>query len=499
MVLGIDLGTTYSVCAYIDDNGEAQTIVNSEGAKITPSVVYFESDSSVVVGQAAKENSVTYPDDVISAVKNDMGTKKKYISTYGVEYSPEAVSGFILKKLINDANKALMPEEPIRKAVITIPAYFTDAQRTATEDAARIAGIELVGTINEPTAAALYYAVKSKLEHANILIYDLGGGTFDVTVITIDGSDIRVKSTGGLSRVGGRFFDEELVGYICGVIDEKYDIDLEDEEYIDIYQELFTKVEKAKMQLSSREKAAVSVRTGSFRENIEITRAQFEEIVAKLYKRTEFKVNNALRDAGLTAADLDKVILVGGSSRIPYIEKNLRGLLGKEPSHEVNPDEVVALGAAIYAEQLTGTGSGKTIRDVCSHSIGFVTFDPGINSQVNSIVIKRNSPLPIEASAPFRTIVDGQKEIELSITEGEFRELSDVTVIAVKRVPLPQGLKAQTRGNFRLKLDTSQLVHAFIEIPSMDYVNEFEFQRTSNLSEQDVAMYTGVIADYDVI
>ncbi len=498
MILGIDLGTTYSVCSYLDENGEPQAIVNTEGSRTTPSVVYFESEASIIVGQTAKENSITFPDDVVSAVKNHMGTKKTFHSSYGQEYSPEVISGFILKKLVADANRFLNPEKKLQDVVITIPAYFTDAQRVATEDAAKIAGLNLVRTINEPTAAALYYATKSKLNHANILIYDLGGGTFDVTIVRIDDDNINVKSTGGLSKVGGRFFDEEIVEYICEYIDDKYDVDLEDEEYLDIYQELYTKAEKAKIQLSNQEKANIAVRAGSFKENIVITREFFEGIVAKLYKRTEYIVNKALKDAGITAADLDKVILVGGSSRIPYVENHLKELLGIEPSHEVNPDEVVAMGAAIYGKQLTDSTTEKVIHDVCSHSIGVVTMNPQTMMKENTILIKRNTTLPTDATVPFLTAVNNQEEILLSITEGEFKEVSDVTIISTEKIALPRQLEERTRVNIRLQLDTSQLVHAYLNIPSISYEKEFTFTRSSNLSQAEVDMLTGIIADYDV-
>lgn len=500
MILGIDLGTTYSVCSFLDENGEPQIVINTEGSRITPSVVYFESESSVIVGQAAKDNSITFPSDVISAVKNDMGIKKTYPVSYVEKCTPEVVSSFILKKIVSDANKYLDPEKPINDVIITIPAYFTDAQRVATEDAARIAGLNLIKTINEPTAAALYYATKSKLDHANILIYDLGGGTFDVTIVRIDGNDINVKSTSGISKVGGRFFDEEIVDHIQSYIEDKYDIDLEDEEYLDIYQELFSKAEKAKIQLSSQNKAVISVRGGSFKESITITREFFENIVSKLYRRTEFNVNKALKDAGLTAADLDKVILVGGSSRIPYIENHLEALLGIKPSHEVNPDEVVAMGAAIYGRQLSDNGAsdGKVIHDVCSHSIGVVTIDPSSMTKINSIIIKRNSPVPTDALIPFRTASDNQKEIDISITEGEFREVSDVTIIANEKIRLPEQLAMGTRGNIRLQLDKSQLVHAFLNIPEINYEKEFTFTRSSNLTQQEVDRLTGIIADYEI-
>ncbi|WP_294488281.1 Hsp70 family protein [uncultured Ruminococcus sp.] len=500
MILGIDLGTTYSVCSYIDEKGEPQVITNMEGQRTTPSVVYFESGSSVVVGQAAKENSICFPDDVVSAIKNHMGDKNyRFTTSDGTEYSPEVISGLILKKLASDANDFLGNDVPVKKAVITIPAYFTDAERTATENAAKIAGLELVRTINEPTAAALYYASSSKLEHGNILVYDLGGGTFDVTVIRVDGKDVAVKSTKGLKNVGGRFFDEEIVDLINDYIDDKYDIDLEDDEYKDVYQELFTRAEKAKISLSRQEKTVIPVRTGEFKESFVLQRADFEKIVAKLYKRTEFCVKTAISDAGLTAKDIDKAILVGGSSRIPYIEENLTKLLGMPLSHEVNPDEVVAMGAALYGKYLENSESEqRKISDVCSHSIGIVALEEMTLRKYNRKLIERNTTLPAVSSLPFKTASESQDKIELSITEGEFKELSDVRIISESVIELPAGLPKGTRVEVEIQLDTSQLVHVRLRIPSVGIDREFKFERLSNMSEQDVEKLTGLIADFDV-
>lgn len=501
MVLGIDLGTTYSVAAYMDENGTPNVITNMEGSQTTPSVVYFESESSVVVGQTAKDNSIIHPEDVVSAVKNYMGEKKVFTSTYGQTYTPEVVSSLILKKIVSDAQKRLDLEEPIVDVVVTKPAYFTDAQITATEDAVRIAGLNLVGLINEPTAAALYYAVSAKLNHANILVYDLGGGTFDVTIIRIDDADVNVLSTGGLSKVGGRFFDEALVSLVVDCIEEAHDICLEDEEYTDVYQELFGRVEKAKWQLGSKEKATVAVRVGSIRENVEITRSQFEEIVAKLYRRTEFVVKKALKDANLTAADLDKVLLVGGSSKIPYIESHLQTLLGKAPSHGVHPDLVVAQGAALYANQLmaaknkTETDS-KVIHDVCSHSIGIVTMDKTFRER-NTILIPRNSALPAEAIQSFRT-AGNNRQLKITITEGEFAELTDVIILGSTLLKLPAQVAPGTQVQVSLRLDRSQLVHVFVKVPSLNYEDEFTIERKANLSEEEIRKMTGLIADCSV-
>lgn len=502
MILGIDLGTTYSVGAYIDEKGEPQVITNMEGSQTTPSVVYFESENSVVVGQTAKDNSVINPDDVVSAVKNDMGIKKTYKSTHGKEYTPEMVSSFILKKVVSDAEKRLDLSEPIKDVVVTKPAYFTEAQITATEDAIKIAGLNLVGFINEPTAAALYYAVSTKLNHANILIYDLGGGTFDVTIIRIDDDNVQVKSTGGRSKMGGRFFDQKLVESIVDKVEDKHGISLDDDEYADAYQELYERVEKAKWQLGNQEKASVVVRAGNVRENIIITREEIEKIVENTYKQTERVVKKAIQDAGLKNSDLDKVLLVGGSSKIPYIEKKLQELLGITPSHEVHPDLVVAQGAALYGKQLSdekekNKAKGKVIHDVCSHSIGIITMDPSTYKKVNTILIKRNTTLPTKAKLPFKTA--GENEgIELIITEGEFAEPTDVAIVSTTMIQLPSKVKKGTRGEIQLQLDKSQLVHVFVKIPSINYEEEYTFERSANLSEEEVEKLTGIVADYQV-
>ena len=502
MILGIDLGTTYSVGAYIDDSGNPVVVTNMEGAQTTPSVVYFEGESSVVVGQTAKDNSIINPEDVVSAVKNDMGSDKRYHSSHGKEYSPEVVSSFILKKIVSDAEKRLGLAEPIKDVIVTKPAYFKESQITATEDAVKIAGLNLVRFINEPTAAALYYAMSTKLDHANILIYDLGGGTFDVTIIRIDGSDINVKSTGGLAKVGGRFFDQELVQHIVDYVEDKYDVCLDDDEYVDAYQELFERVEKAKWQLSNQEKATVIVKAGRVRESVVITREEFERIVDKLYRRTEHVVKKALRDAGISADDLDKVLLVGGSSKIPYIEKKLKTLLNKELSHEVHPDLVVAQGAALFGKQIEMETKGaqnaeKVIHDVCSHSIGVVTIDPKTYKRINTILIKRNSPLPVDAICPFKTAGENEA-IDLVITEGEFQEITDVEIITEIKVKLPQKVEKGTAVEIRIKLDESQLVHLFLRLPSINYEEEYIFERKANLSEEKVALLTGIVADYEL-
>lgn len=496
MFIGIDLGTTYSLGAYINENGIPVIIPNAEGENKTPSVVFFESEDSVVVGKSAKMNSGMYPDDVISAIKNYMGQPKKITSSHGKTYTPESISSFILKKIVMDSVTYLNLEQPVKDVVVTIPAYFTDAQRKATEDAVNIAGLNLLGTINEPTAAALYYATETKLNHSNVLIYDLGGGTFDVTIIRVDDDDVRVMSTGGLSNVGGRFFDQAIVDYVCEQFEDKHDIDLEDDEYE--YQELFVRAEDAKIQLSRQMKTLIPIKVERIRDNIEITREYFNEIIEKFYKRSEFVVKKAITEAGLEIKDIDKAILVGGSSRIPYIQERLSKILGEVISREGNPDEVVALGAALFGKQLTDKASGKRIQDVCSHSIGIAVIDTVEKQRVNSILIKRNSKLPVSVTRSFRTAVECQTEIDLTITEGEFRELTDVAILNSKKISLPDNLSKGTRVEIRLQLDESQLLHVYIAIPDAGYEYEYKFERITNLSEEEVEMLTGLIADYEV-
>lgn len=496
MFIGIDLGTTYSLGAYINENGTPVIIPNAEGENKTPSVVFFESEDSVVVGKSAKMNSGMYPDDVVSAIKNYMGQSKKITSSHGKTYTPESISSFILKKIVLDAATFLNLNEPIKDVVVTIPAYFTDAQRKATEDAANIAGLNLLGTINEPTAAALYYATETKLNHSNVLIYDLGGGTFDVTIIRVDDDDVRVMSTGGLSNVGGRFFDQAIVDYVCEQFEEKHDIDLEDDEYE--YQELFVRAEDAKIQLSRQMKTLIPIKVERIRENVELTREYFNEIIEKFYKRSEFVVKKAIAEAGLEIKDIDKAILVGGSSRIPYIQERLSKILGDVISREGNPDEVVALGAALFGKQLTAKDSGKRIQDVCSHSIGIAVIDTNVNQRVNSILIKRNSKIPVSVTRSFRTAVEYQTEVDLTITEGEFRELTDVAILNSKKIVLPDNLRKGTKVEIRLELDESQLLHVYIAIPDAGYEDEYRFERITNLSEKEVELLTGLIADYEV-
>ena len=496
MILGIDLGTTYSVGAYINDGGEPKVITNSEGNTTTPSVVLFDTDKNIVVGDAAKEKTVVQPDDVISTVKNQMGNKMVLKEWNDQKYTPEMISSFIIRKVIQDASKLF--GKKITGVVVTVPAYFNDAKRKATEDAITLAGIPLVGIINEPTAAALCYVNKNKLQKGNFLIYDLGGGTFDVTVLKVEENNkINVLATGGLSNTGGRFFDQYIVDYVVEIIQEKYGIDLEDEEYKYDLAELYLKAEKIKKQLSSSVSASIVMKIGRVVEQITVTREQFEKMIAPIYLRTENKVRDTVKRAGLAIDKIDKILMVGGSSRIPYVNESIKRLMGKEVSNEIHPDEAVALGAALFGKMNVSDESDIKFYDVCSHSIGVVVEDQN-GKEENEIMITRNSKLPAENVQRFRTIDTGQKMICLKVTEGEFKELSDVSIIGEIEIVLPSGLATNELVLIKICLDKFQLIHVYVELPSVNFSGEYKIKRNSNLDVNSISNLTGILRDYVV-
>ena len=491
MTLGIDLGTTYSVGAYIDGNQNPQVILNSEGNTITPSVVLLDTEDEIVVGEVAKDNIIIRPKDVISVIKNDMGKKIVVKEIGDKKYTPEMISSFIIRKIVQDAEEYM--GEKVTSVVITVPAYFKDSQRKATEDAATIAGVNLGGMINEPTAAALYYVNKNQIENEHIMVYDLGGGTFDVTLLDVKNSkEIEVLSTGGLSNAGGRFFDQEIVDYVREYMEKKYDIDLEDDEYMDELQELYIKAEKVKMQLSTKNSAVITLKIGKIRESITISREQFEDMIHKTYEKTERKMKEAIAAAGLTIPEIHKIILVGGSSRIPYIAERITRLMGKEPSREINPDEAVAIGAALYAETNIKNEDRTKFTDVCSHSIGVVVInDQGMEE--NEKIILRNSKLPMEKEECFLTVAENQKKLELTVTEGEFKELTDVTIIGKYDIELPPGVPKNSRIVLKISLDIRQLIHIHISLPEVGVEQEYHMKRIANMDEEVVKNVTGML------
>lgn len=496
MILGIDLGTTYSVGAFVKENGEVEIIDNAEGSSRTPSVVMFDADNNIVVGDVAKDNAIIRPDDVVAVIKNHMGNKNYHKRYNGIDYTPEMISSFIIRKMVQDAQAATGQE--VKGVVVTVPAYFTDAKRKATEDAATIAGVAMVGMINEPTAAALCYVRDQNITDKNLLVYDLGGGTFDVTILHVENADkIEVLATGGLSNAGGRFFDESIKDYVCEYIEEKHGIDLEDEEYVDELQDILLKAENVKMQLSQRNKAAIPVKIGKIKETVTITREQFEDMIKKIYMRTESKVKDAIKEAQITMKDIDKVLLVGGSSRIPYIAERIQELTGKEPSREVNPDEAVAIGAAIYAN-IKMQNTDVYFRDVCSHSIGVVVTNGKSGEEENDIIIPRNSKLPIFKEQRYTTMYENQEMLLLKVTEGEYKELTDVNIIGEFDIKLPEKTHKGAKVIISISLNEYQLIHIDFEVPDKKFKQEYNMKRQANMDEENVKKATGMLRAIEV-
>ena len=500
-IIGIDLGTTNS-CVAVLEGGEPVVIANAEGGRTTPSVVAFSKTGERMVGQVAKRQAVTNADRTVASIKRHMGENYK-VTIDGKQYTPQEISAMTLSKLKADAEAYL--GTTVTEAVITVPAYFSDAQRQATKDAGKIAGLEVKRIINEPTAAALAYGLDKEQEQ-KIMVYDLGGGTFDVSILEIGDGIIEVLATAGDTRLGGDDFDQRIMNHLVAEFGKAEGIDLSNDKVA--MQRLKEAAEKAKIELSGMTTTNVNLpyitadATGPKHMDVTITRAKFNELTADLVERTMKPVRQAMSDAGLKASDLDKVLLVGGSSKIPYIENHLKDLLGKAPSHGVHPDLVVAQGAALYGHQLAAEKNeaernNKMIHDVCSHSIGVVTMDRNTLQENNTILIRRNSPLPAEAAQSFRT-AGNNRQIKITVTEGEFAELSDVIILGSTLLRLPDQVEPGTQVQINLRLDRSQLVHVFVKVPALRFEEEFTLERKANLSEEEIRKMTGIIADFSV-
>lgn len=412
-VIGIDLGTTNS-CVAVMEGGEAVVIPNPEGARTTPSVVGFKKDGERIVGETAKRQAITNPDRTISSIKRHIGTNHKE-SIDAKDYSPQEISAMILQKLKSDAEAYL--GQAVTQAVITVPAYFNDSQRQATKDAGKIAGLEVLRIVNEPTAAALAYGLE-KSEDQTILVYDLGGGTFDVSILELGDGFFEVKATSGDNKLGGDDFDQVVMDHLVSEFKKEQGIDLSKDK--SAVQRLKDAAEKAKKELSGVLTTTVSLPfitvVDGVPQHLEInlTRAKFDELTAGLVERTLGPTRQALSDAGMTPADLTRIVLVGGSTRIPAVQDAIKKLTGKDPHKGVNPDEVVALGAAVQAGVLTGEVKDVVLLDVTPLSLGIETA-----GGVFTKMIERNTTIPTSKSQVFSTFADNQPSVEIHVLQGE--------------------------------------------------------------------------------
>lgn len=453
-VIGIDLGTTNSVVAVME-GGEPTVIANAEGSRITPSVVGFSKNGERLVGQLAKRQAVSNPDHTFSSIKRYMGTDHK-VNVDGKEYSPQEISAMILQKLKADAESYL--GETVTQAVITVPAYFSDSQRQATKDAGTIAGLEVLRIINEPTAASLAYGMDKGEEHT-ILVFDLGGGTFDVSILELGDGVFEVKATNGNNCLGGDDFDARVMKWMVEEFKKESGIDLSQDKMA--AQRLLEAAEKAKIELSGVLSTNINLpfitadASGPKHLDLNLTRAKFDELTADLVEATMGPTRQALADSGLSQQDIDKVILVGGSTRIPAVQEAIKKYLGQEPHRGVNPDECVALGAAIQAGVLVGDVKDVLLLDVTPLSLGIETM-----GRVCTKIIERNTTIPTEKSQIFSTAADNQPSVDIHVLQGE-REMADgnKTLGRFELSGIPPAPRGVPRIEVTFKIDANGIVH----------------------------------------
>ncbi len=480
-IIGIDLGTTNS-CVAVFEGGEPSVIPNPEGARTTPSVVAFTKNGERLVGQVAKRQASTNPDRTMSSIKRDMGTNRK-VAIDGKDYTPQEISAMILQKLKADAESFL--GTTVSQAVITVPAYFTDAQRQATKDAGKIAGLEVMRIINEPTAAALAYGLDKETEQ-KIMVYDLGGGTFDVSILEISDGVFEVLATAGNNKLGGDDFDARIINWMAEQFKAEHNIDLRLDKTA--HQRLKEAAEKAKIELSGMASTDISLpfiavnADGAMNFETTLTRAKFNELTADLVEKTMAPTKQALSDAGLTPSQIDKVLLVGGSTRIPAVQEAVKNFIGKEPFKGINPDECVAVGAAIQGGVLGGDVKDVVLLDVTPLSLGIETLGGVFNK-----LIERNTTIPVKKSQVYSTAADNQTSVEIHVLQGEREMARDNKTLG--RFVL-DGIMPAMRGVPQIEVTFDIDANGIVNVSALDKgtgkEQHISITASSNMSQEDI-------------